>query len=54
MPNEQQSDVKYEVKKTTLKIGNLIINVRSHFHPEKDLPEIMFSIASTKLKEKSA
>ena len=38
---------------TKRKIGNITVNVRSNFYPEKSLSDILFSIVSARLKEKS-
>lgn len=39
---------------TSLKIGDIKINIRSSFHPYKNLYDSLFAIASTKLKETPA
>ena len=44
-PNEARS---------TYNIGNLTVKVKSCFYPEKNLYDILFAIASMRLKEKSA
>lgn len=38
----------------SMKFGKLTINVKNCFYPEKNLFNILFSIASYRLKEKSA
>jgi hypothetical protein len=38
----------------SIKLGKLTVNVKNCFYPEKDLFNILFSIASNRLKEKSA
>ena len=43
-----------EYKCSSLKINNLTVNIKSRFCSEKSLDDILFSIASAKLKEKSA
>ena len=43
-----------EYKCSSLKINNLTVNIKSRFCSEKSLDDILFSIVSTKLKEKSA
>jgi len=40
--------------RSTYNIGNLIVNVKSCFYPEKNLSDILFAIISMRLKEKSA
>jgi len=39
---------------TTLKIGDINVHVKSYFHPPKSLYDSLFTIASTRLKEKPA
>ena len=39
---------------TSLKIGDIKVNVRSSFHPDKSLYDALFMIASTRLKEMPA
>ena len=46
------NDEAYKV--TILKIGDMNVHVRSSFYAEKNLYDILLSIASLKLKEKSA
>jgi len=40
-------------KTNSIKIGNLRININSSFYPAKKLDDILFSIVTSKLKEKS-
>ena len=42
----------FEQSNSSMKIGNLRVNIRSRFYPKKSLCDIMFSIASARLKEK--
>ena len=43
-----------EVKTSSVKVGNVTVNVTSQFKSEKNLNEIMYAIINTILKEKSA
>jgi len=43
----------FEYKSNSLKIDNLNINVKSCFYSEKKLYDILFSLVSKKIKEKS-
>ncbi|MCL1858743.1 MAG: hypothetical protein FWF92_05870 [Oscillospiraceae bacterium] len=54
MAIKEKTKTNCEYKTSSLKIKNLTVNVKSYFYPEKNLYDILFSIISTKLKEKSA
>jgi len=41
-------------KTTTLKVGDINVNIKNNFYPKKSLYDILLSIANTRLKEKSA
>ena len=41
-------------KTVSIKIGDINVNVRSYFHSEKSLYNALFTIVSSRLKEKSA
>jgi hypothetical protein len=49
----KQTETNCEHKTRSYKINNLTVNVNSRFYPKKNLSDIMFSIASARLKEKS-
>lgn len=38
----------------SMKFGKLTVNVKNYFSPKKNLYDALFSIANTRLKEKSA
>ena len=54
MPNKEKTKPNCEYKTNSLKIKNVTVNVKSCFYSEKNLYDILFSIISAKLKEKSA
>jgi hypothetical protein len=54
LTGKEQAEPAYEYKISSLKINNLTVNVKSRFYHEKSLDDILFSIASLKLKEKSS
>ena len=54
MYNKEKTKPNCEYKSSSLKIKNMTVNVKSSFYPEKNLYDILFSIVSAKLKEKSA
>ena len=51
---KKQAESICQDKCRSLKINNLTINVKSRFDSEKSLDDILFSIASMRLKEKIA
>jgi len=52
--NKEKIKPNCEYISSSVKIKNMTVNIKSCFYPEKSLYEILFSIVSTKLKEKSA
>ena len=51
---EEKKPANCEVKTSTVKVGEITVNVTSRFISEKNLNEIMYVIVNMSLKEKSA
>ena len=54
MSDKEKMNTNCEHKSNSLKIKNITVNVKSCFYPEKNLCDILFSIVSIMMKEKSA
>jgi hypothetical protein len=52
--SKEETIQKFEYTRNTLKIGDLRVNINSAFIPKKSLHDILYTIASVRLKEKSA
>ncbi len=53
LPNEQV-ETNCVCRTASLKVNNLNVHVTSRFYPQKNLYDILFAIANTRLKEKPA
>ena len=53
MPQATLSSDKFR-KTTVLKINDVNIHIKNSFYPDKNLYDILFSLVSTRLKEKLA
>lgn len=55
IPNRNEASLLSDICETTsLKIGDINVNVKSSFHQDKSLYDAIFMITNTRLKETSA